>query len=107
MPEFAMLLRLTKARSGAWVCDPQRVEMFGYWKLLLATAIIFALIGNTIAADRGPSVKPGDAKHTAELQEVELRGRVVCLPEAMHDLYHTDLPANHEHVYGFKAGDGT
>ena len=25
MPEFAMLLRLTEARSGARVCDPQRV----------------------------------------------------------------------------------
>ena len=107
MPEFAMLLRLTEARSGARVCDPQRVEVFGYLKLLLATVIIFALIGNTIAADRGPRVKPGDAKHKAELQEVELRGRIVCLPEAMHELYNTDLPANHEHVFGFKGGDGT
>ncbi len=41
------------------------------------------------------------------LAETEVRGRIVCLPEAMHELYHTDLPANHEHLYGFKTADGT
>src|SRR5437867_8707215 len=40
-------------------------------------------------------------------REVELRGSVVCLPEHMHKLYQTELPTNHEHLYGFKTNDGT
>jgi hypothetical protein len=63
------------------------------------------LVGIAIAADKSVGVKPGGAK--AELQEADLRGRIVCLPESMHELYHTDLPANHEHIYGFKTSDGT
>lgn len=39
--------------------------------------------------------------------ETELRGRVMCLPEEMHLVHKTDLPARHEHIYGFRAGDGT
>ena len=30
----------------------------------------------------------------------------MCLAEAMHDLYRADLPANHEHLHGFKGTDG-
>jgi len=40
-------------------------------------------------------------------ETVEVGGRVVCLPEAMQELYHTDLPTKHEHIYGFKTKDGT
>jgi hypothetical protein len=35
-------------------------------------------------------------------EQVELRGRVVCIPE---EEKQPDLPANHEHVYGFKTTD--
>ena len=35
-------------------------------------------------------------------EQVELRGRVVCIPE---DKKEANLPANHEHVYGFKTTD--
>lgn len=38
--------------------------------------------------------------------EVQLRGRVVCLPEEMHRVHHADLPTKHEHLYGFKTDDG-
>src|SRR5437867_7101057 len=37
---------------------------------------------------------------------VELRGRVVCLAEEMHRSHQAGLPPNHQHIYGFKAGDG-
>lgn len=39
-------------------------------------------------------------------QPVELRGQVVCLPEQMHALHGTELPAEHEHLYGLKTTDG-
>ena len=36
----------------------------------------------------------------------DFRGRVVCLPEEMHRVHKVDLPARHEHIYGFRAEDG-
>ena len=45
-----------------------------------------------------------DGVETAK--EIRIGGHLVCLAEAMHDLYRADLPANHEHLYGFKATDG-
>ena len=105
--EFALLLRLTEARSGARVCDPQRVAVFGCRKLRLATAIMFALVRIAIAADQSSIVKAEDARNKTVLQEADLRGKIVCLPETMHELYHTDLPTNHLHIWGFKSTDGT
>jgi len=105
--EYAMPLRLTEAHSGARLCDPRRVGAFGNRKLLPVIAIIFALIGAAVAAGQRANGKPDDAGKGLEPQEVELRGRIVCLPEAMHELYHTDLPTNHEHTWGFKTIDGT
>ena len=49
---------------------------------------------------------PGTTRPTNVPSEIQLRGRVVCLPEEMHRLYQAGLPTQHEHVYGFKAGDG-
>jgi hypothetical protein len=39
--------------------------------------------------------------------EAEFRGRVVCLPEEMHRVHKTDLPPQHEHIYGLRAEDGS
>jgi len=75
-------------------------------KLLLAGILAMALAG--MAAEE--TIRPagsGATNRRADLPEVELRGRMVCLPEAMHELYHTDLPANHAHIPGFKTMDGT
>ena len=69
--------------------------------------LAIAMIGMAVAADQGQAVKPDQGKKQTELPEVALRGVIVCLPEAMHELYHIDLPANHEHLYGFKTTDGT
>src|SRR5258708_11248134 len=75
-------------------------------KLLLAGILAVALAGMA-ADDKIQPAGSGDPKRGADLPEVELRGRMVCLPEAMHELYQTDLPANHAHVPGFKTVDGT
>jgi hypothetical protein len=44
--------------------------------------------------------------NTQAAQEIQVRGQVVCLAEEMHTLYRSDLPTNHEHLYGFKTTDG-
>jgi len=75
-----------------------------YLKRRLAATLTVMLVGLAVAADKNVSVGAGRA--AAEPQEVDLRGRIVCLPEAMHALYHTDLPASHQHVWGFKTTDG-
>ena len=72
----------------------------------LATAV-WAVALVAMAADKSEIVKPGKAKSKTELQEVDLRGKIVCLPEAMHAVYGIDLPTNHEHIWGFKTKDGT
>ncbi|MDA1277892.1 MAG: hypothetical protein O2960_28170 [Verrucomicrobia bacterium] len=38
--------------------------------------------------------------------DIELRGRVVCIPEEMHRLHKAHLPTGHTHIYGFKTVDG-
>ena len=55
---------------------------------------------NTIATE---SQSAGDGEVA---KEIRIRGHLVCLAEAMHDLYRADLPADHEHLYGFKTTDG-
>jgi len=67
--------------------------------------IIFCVQIDT-AADRVQSVSSGQTNRPARSQEMEVRGIVVCLPEEMHRLYQTDLPTNHEHIYGFKTTNG-
>jgi hypothetical protein len=41
------------------------------------------------------------------IPEAEFRGRVVCLPEEMHRVHQTDLPARHEHIWALRTTDGT
>jgi hypothetical protein len=46
------------------------------------------------------------AATVASAADNEFRGRVVCLPEEMHRVHKTDLPARHEHIYGLRTEDG-
>jgi hypothetical protein len=68
--------------------------------LLVAIAIV-----PTIPA-RSPAEGSSAAKAPSEVQNIELRGRMVCLVEEMHRLYQADLSTPHEHQYGFKTNDG-
>ena len=68
---------------------------------LLGCMLILALAAASLADEKRP-----DAKPKAAVQEMELRGKVVCLPEEMHRLHQAALPTKHEHLYGFKAEDG-
>ena len=58
------------------------------------------------ADDRVQNAGTGKANPRAASREMELRGKVVCLPEEMHRVHQTDLPTNHEHIYGFKTTNG-
>jgi hypothetical protein len=39
---------------------------------------------------------------TAAIQLIQLRGKVVCLAEEMHQLHQAALPTGHPHLYAFK-----
>ena len=39
-------------------------------------------------------------------EEIELRGKIVCLAEEMHTHYAVELFKSHEHLYGVKTEDG-
>lgn len=41
------------------------------------------------------------------IPEAEFRGRIACLPEEMHRIHQTDLPARHEHIWALRTADGT
>ena len=54
------------------------------------------------AADIQEEAVPNSQK----AQDIQVRGKIVCLPEQMHKLYNADLPAGHGHLYGFKTEEG-
>ena len=39
-------------------------------------------------------------------EEIEIRGKIVCLAEEMHTHYNVELFKTHEHLYGVKTEDG-
>lgn len=60
----------------------------------------------TAADEQRQNSKPVESKSPLQAKDAELRGRVVCLAEEMNRLHAANLPTRHEHVYGFKTGDG-
>jgi hypothetical protein len=72
--------------------------------LVFVPLVAGAAFRSAYAEDTNP---PTAAAEKALPSEVELRGRVVCLPEEMHRLYGTELDPKHAHLYGFKTDDGT
>ncbi len=89
---------------------PFRHSAGGVFQRLLAgaTAWCVAALLVALAADE-KAASPRSATPVSEpaARQVELRGQVVCLAEAMHERHQTDLPTNHEHLFGFKTDDGT
>ncbi|MFO1497617.1 MAG: hypothetical protein U1G07_04355 [Verrucomicrobiota bacterium] len=39
--------------------------------------------------------------------ETEAQGRIVCIPELLHQAYGTELAGEHEHLFGFQTSNGT
>jgi hypothetical protein len=45
------------------------------------------------------------SKTNEAVRTIELRGRVICLAEEMHQRHGAELPTKHEHLWALKAGD--
>ena len=79
-------------------------------EMLWLSGVVFALVVIAAANMEGQNTettKSQGADGVGTAKEIRIQGRLVCLAEAMHNLYRADLPANHEHLYGFKGTDGT
>ncbi len=73
----------------------------------LAGWLALSLVLTAPADDRRPKTERTAPKSAQELPEIQLRGKVVGLPEEMHRLHQAELPTRHEHLYGFKTEEGT
>ena len=71
---------------------------------LVFTLVVVAAV-NMEGQNTETALSPS-AKDVGRAEEVRIRGHLVCLAEAMHNLYRADLPTDHEHLYGFKTTDG-
>src|SRR3954468_15186946 len=83
------------------ICEPQN-----FWKINVMAFRVHSISGILLslwvaAASAQTAAKPDEGK------QVQLQGRVVCLPEEMNRVHGTELPTPHAHIYGFKAADGT
>jgi molybdenum cofactor cytidylyltransferase len=69
-------------------------------------ALVAAFATGALAQENAPRAAPLPATVTNALREVELRGRVVCLAEELHQKHGAVLGTRHEHLWGFAAEDG-
>src|ERR1043165_9290232 len=72
---------------------------------IFLAVLALAFISQSEAASARQKVateKVGVASASEQVRELPLRGRVVCLPELMHQKHDGPLPTNHEHIWGFQ-----
>jgi hypothetical protein len=63
--------------------------------------LAFALLSAAQAVDEG------DRKSTHQSESIiEVRGKIVCLLEEMHDRFKAELPSPHAHLYALKTAKG-
>ena len=72
-----------------------------FWLGGLVFALVVVAAGNMESQNTETAESQG-AKGVGGIKEIRIRGHLVCLAEAMYDLYRADLPVDHEHLYGFK-----
>jgi hypothetical protein len=79
----------------------------GVLRLLLTVLCLaaFGIVGSAAEESVVPPKSSGAAGARQPVQ-VELQGKVVCLPEMLHERYGTELSAGHPHVYGFETEEG-
>ena len=81
----------------------QNHRVFWLGGLVLVLVVIAAA---NMEGQNAKTAESQSAEAIGAVTEIRIRGELVCLAEAMHDLYRADLPADHEHLYGFKTTDG-
>lgn len=82
-------------------------------KLTTTRRVVAALIfcsagaGHFRGAESPPTSRSSETEGPGHaVPVIQLRGRVVCLPEEMQRWYEAELPTRHEHVWGFKSNQG-
>ena len=68
--------------------------------------VLVAVAAANMADQNAETTESQSAEGLDAVKEIRIRGHLVCLAEAMHNLYRADLPADHKHLYGFKTTDG-
>ena len=68
--------------------------------------LVLAAIAAANMELQNSAAEPQNADDVGAAREIQIRGHLVCLAEAMHNLYRADLPNDHEHLYGFETTDG-
>lgn len=87
------------ARRASFSADTRRPKSAVRRWACIAFALLLALHSAFPAEPSSP------AKGTGQL--VQLRGRVICLAEEMHQRHDALLPSEHQHLWGFTTQDGT
>ena len=77
-----------------------------FWLCGLVFALVAIAAANMERQNSETAESQSAESVSRQREEIRIRGHLVCLAEAMHDLYRADLPINHEHLYGFKTTDG-
>ena len=98
-------------RFAANVQNKERGPMFdrknyGVFWLGGLVLVLTAIATTNMQGQNAKTAESQSAESVETAKEIRIRGHLVCLAEAMHDLYRADLPADHEHLYGFKTADG-
>jgi len=79
-------------------------------QLLIQTWIMAFCCWATLAASPALKADPdsplGEMDKYKTLAKIQIKGRVVCLHEAMNKKFGMNIPTGHEHVYGFQTEDG-
>ena len=83
--------------------DRQNRRVFWLGGLVL---VLVAIAAANMEGQNAETAKSQSANGVGTAKEIRIRGHLVCLAEAMHNLYRADLPADHEHLYGFETTDG-
>jgi len=68
--------------------------------------VVLACARSWSSQDKPSEREPVKESGAPQSKEIRFRGRIVCLAEEMQRLYKAQLPAPHEHLYGFKTDDG-
>jgi hypothetical protein len=75
--------------------------------LLWLTALLSVGWPAAAAPPDSTAKKPVTTGEREPPREVQVRGRVVCIPEELHRRFGAELPTKHEHLWGLRTAEGT
>jgi len=72
----------------------------------IACCVLAVGLQNSSRADEPSGSATANEGTSVRAETIQVRGRVVCLPEELHQRYEAELRPGHDHIWGFKANDG-